>query len=97
MRAHRRFQIQVLLLSVVFLSVCLMSGFVVITHTCADCANYTIVCDVLADSPLPSWQPDLVPGLAFFFLAAKVLLLAGGQNTENHDLSLVKWKIQMNN
>ncbi|MCL2422121.1 MAG: hypothetical protein FWD03_09715, partial [Defluviitaleaceae bacterium] len=79
------------------LSVCLMSGFVIITHTCADCANYTIVCDVLADSPLPSWQPDLVLGLAFFFLMTKALVLAVGQLSENHDFSLVKWKIQMNN
>jgi len=99
MSVRRRFQVQILLLAVVFLSACLTSGFIVVNHTCADCADYSVVCHILADSRLSSWQPDSVAALGFFFLTAKALLLAAvGQFPENlHALSLVRWKIQMNN
>ena len=100
MSVRRRFQVQVLLFAVVFLSVCLMSGFafMFVSHTCADCTN-PVICYVLAAPQLSSWQPDSVITLAFFFLTVKALLLtAVGQFPEDlRALSLVRWKIQMNN
>ena len=98
MDVRRRFQVQALLLAVVFLSVCLMSGFTFIKHTCANCTD-PVICYVLAEPQLSSWQPDIILAFVFFVLAAKILSLAViGQFPENLcALSLVKWKIQMNN
>jgi len=98
MEARRRFQIQALLIAVIFFSACLISSFAFVNHACADCAD-SVICQVLADHRLSSWQPDSISTLVFFFLTASALLLAvTSQFPENLcALSLVKWKIQMNN
>jgi len=97
MTAQYRIKIHILIVVIVFFSACILPRFSIINHSCESCANFTI-CKTLANPPLSIWYPPIL-GLVLFFLYVGLLLpFALNQFPENLNfLSLVRWKIQMNN
>jgi len=93
----RRSRVLFLLLALVFLASCQMSGFLTVRYFCEDCAD-PVVCKILAMPQVSSLQLDYA-GVAFSLLPPTAYLIVPiSQLTTNlHAPSLVGWKTRMNN